>query len=85
LVNIPLVLHGGSGLSVPVFRKAIKSGISIINIDTNLRLAFRQALSKSLATDSDLIDPRKILEPSTKAMQAEVEKMIKIFGSNNQA
>lgn len=86
LVNIPLVLHGGSGLSVPVFKKAIKSGVSIINIDTNLRLAFRQALSKSLATaDKDLIDPRKILEPSTKAMQAEVEKMIKIFGSNNQA
>ncbi len=85
LVNIPIVLHGGSGLSVQMFKQAIKNGVSIINIDTNLRLAFKEALVKSLKPDSDLIDPRKILEPSTKAMQAEVEKMIKIFGSNNQA
>jgi len=85
LVNIPIVLHGGSGLSVQMFKQAIKNGVSIINIDTNLRLAFKEALLRSIKSDSDLIDPRKILEPSTKAMQAEVEKMIKIFGSNNQA
>ena len=68
LVNIPLVLHGGSGLSPQTFRKAIKNGISVINIDTNLRLAFRKAL-----------------KPSTEAMQREVEKTIRIFGSQNKA
>jgi fructose-bisphosphate aldolase class II len=84
-VKVPLVLHGGSGLDAKTFKTAIKNGISIINIDTNLRLAFKQALQKSLQKDSDLIDPRKILMPSIEAMQAEVEKMIKIFGSQNKA
>ncbi len=84
-VKVPLVLHGGSGLSAATFKTAIKNGISIINIDTNLRLAFKQALQKSLQKDSDLIDPRKILMPSIEAMQAEVERIIKIFGSQNKA
>ncbi|MBT4349559.1 class II fructose-bisphosphate aldolase [bacterium] len=85
LVKVPLILHGGSGLSAPVFKKAIKNGVSAINIDTNLRIAFRNALKKNINTKTDMIDPRKILAPSTDAMQAEVEKTIKIFGSNNKA
>lgn len=85
LVNIPLVLHGGSGLSPQTFKKAIKNGISIVNIDTNLRLAFKKALQATVAKESDIIDPRKILEPSTQAMQQEVERIIKIFGSYNKA
>lgn len=85
LVKIPLVLHGGSGLSATTFKKAIKNGVSVINIDTNLRLAFRKALVKTINKESDIIDPRKILEPSTEAMQAEVIKMINIFGSRNKA
>jgi fructose-bisphosphate aldolase class II len=85
LVKVPLVLHGGSGLSAPVFKKAIKNGVSVINIDTNLRIAFKNALQKSVNAKMDKIDPRKILAPSTDAMQAEVEKMIKIFGSSNKA
>ncbi|MBU1203039.1 class II fructose-bisphosphate aldolase family protein [Patescibacteria group bacterium] len=85
LVNIPLVLHGGSGLSPKIFKKAIKNGVSIINIDTNLRLAFKKALKNSLSKDSNMIDPRSILAPSTEAMQKEVEKMINIFGSKNKA
>ncbi len=85
LVSLPLVLHGGSGLSTGTFKKAIKNGVSVINIDTNLRLAFRKALLDSMKKKSDIIDPRKILAPSTDAMQREVEKMIRIFGSNNKA
>ena len=85
LVKVPLVLHGGSGLSAQTFKTAIKNGVSVINIDTNLRLAFRRVLLKSLRAKSDIIDPRKILAPSTNAMQAEVEKTIMIFGSNNKA
>ncbi len=84
-VKVPLVLHGGSGLDPKTFKTAIKNGISVINIDTNLRLAFKQALQKSLQKDTDLIDPRKILSPSIEAMQAEVERIIKIFGSQNKA
>lgn len=85
LVKIPLVLHGGSGLSPQTFKQAIKNGISIINIDTNLRLAFKKALQDTISKESDIIDPRKILNPSTEAMQKEVEKMIRIFGSYNKA
>ena len=85
LVKLPLVLHGGSGLSPQTFKKAIKNGISIINIDTNLRLAFKKALQDTISKESDIIDPRKILNPSTEAMQKEVEKMIRIFGSYNKA
>jgi fructose-bisphosphate aldolase class II len=84
-VSLPLVLHGGSGLSTGTFKKAIKNGVSVINIDTNLRLAFRKALLDSMKKKSDIIDPRKILAPSTDAMQREVEKMIRIFGSSNKA
>lgn len=85
LVKIPLVLHGGSGLGPQTFRQAIKNGISIVNIDTNLRLAFKKALQDTISKESDIIDPRKILNPSTEAMQKEVEKMIRIFGSYNKA
>jgi len=85
LVKLPLVLHGGSGLTPAAFKTAIKNGIRVINIDTNLRLAFKKALAKSIKVQKDLIDPRKILAPSTEAMQKEVEKMIKIFGSQNKA
>lgn len=84
-VSVPLVMHGGSGLKDVDFKKAILHGISIINIDTNLRLAFKNALQKNLNKQSDLIDPRKILTPSITAMQAEVERIIKVFGSQNKA
>ncbi|MDD5749318.1 MAG: class II fructose-bisphosphate aldolase [Patescibacteria group bacterium] len=85
LVKIPLVLHGGSGLAPKVFKAAIKNGVSIINIDTNLRLAFKEALVASIGRKSDMIDPRQILQPSILAMQKEVAKTIRIFGSNNKA
>ena len=61
----------------------IKNGITVINIDTNLRLAYKKALRKSINKNDKIIDPRKILQPATEAVQKEVEKMIKIFGSNN--
>jgi len=83
LIKNPLVLHGGSGLSSTSYKKVIKNGISVINIDTNLRLAFKKALIKNVNKDSNMIDPRKILKPSTDAVQKEVEKTIKIFGSYN--
>jgi fructose-bisphosphate aldolase class II len=85
LVKIPLVLHGGSGLAPQAFKEAIRNGISVINIDTLLRLAFKSGLLAGLKQKEDLIDPRRILEPSTAAMQAEAEKIIKIFGSAHQA
>lgn len=83
LTGKPLVLHGGSGLAAGVYRRAIQNGVRIINIDTDLRLAFKKALD--LTKDPDLIDPRKILEPAVVAMQARVEKIMDVFGSSGRA
>lgn len=84
MTKIPLVLHGGSGLTDAVFKQAISNGVRIINIDTNLRLKFKQGLSSGLKDSKTKIDPRQILAPATLAMQNEVLRLMKVFGSFNQ-
>lgn len=80
-VKVPLVLHGASGIPEEEIKKAIKLGIRIINIDTEIRLAFTDSLRTTLSGDKNIFDPRKVL---TSAM-AEVEKIVAektvIFGS----
>ncbi|MFA5126401.1 MAG: class II fructose-bisphosphate aldolase [Patescibacteria group bacterium] len=83
--KIPLVLHGGSGLSPREFQQAIKNGVRIINIDTNLRLKFKQGVAGGLRQPAKIIDPRAILHPAIDLMQREVERLIKVFGSANKA
>lgn len=78
-VKIPLVLHGGSGNTEDEFRNAIKAGISIIHINTELRLAFKQGLQKSLGENPDEIAPYKYLKPALKEMQALVERKLALF------
>ena len=85
LVKIPLVLHGASGLSPRDLKEAVRNGARIVNIDTNLRLAFKKALWKSMSQEKNMIDPRAILKPSIEAMQAEAERIIRILGSANKA
>jgi len=77
----PLVLHGGSGITDEEFKQAILAGISIVHINTELRLAYRQALQKSLNEFPDEIAPYKYLRPAREAMQAVVEKRMMLFGS----
>jgi len=74
-----LVLHGGSGISNIQIKKAIKSGIVKININTELRLAWKRILAKSLKTQE--IKPYKILPLVQKTIQEKVEKKLKLFGS----
>ena len=83
--GIPLVLHGGSGLKEAAFKQAILNGVRIVNIDTNLRLKFKQGLVQGLKSSSTKIDPRQILKPATQNMEKEVLRLIKVFGSNNKA
>jgi len=82
MVNIPLVLHGASGIKKEEIKEAVKLGIVIINIDTEIRMTFRESLIKSLseAQKVDEFDPRKILKPSIEAMKNLVKKKIEIFG-----
>lgn len=86
-VSVPLVLHGGSGNDPKAIKQAIKAGICIINVDTDLRMALlaglRQAVqNKALAKH---IDPRAIFTASYAPMQARAQAVIRLFGSHNQA
>lgn len=76
--GIPLVLHGGSGSSDADFTAVIQAGISVIHISTELRVAFRTALEKSLA-ENDTLSPYKYMKPAQLAMQAKVEERIRLF------
>ncbi len=77
--RVPLVLHGGSGLIDEDFLNAINSGISIIHISTELRLAFTQALKLSIQENPDETTPYKIMKPAVQAMQKVVEARLKLF------
>jgi len=79
--GVPLVLHGGSGITDKEFKLAITAGISIIHINTELRLAYKQGLQKSLCDDSEEIAPYKYLRPARDAMQFIVEKRMVLFNS----
>lgn len=78
-VKIPLVLHGASGVPESQMVAAIKLGVAIFNIDTDLRVAFNQALRENLKLHKSIYDPRKLLGPATDALQAMAEKKIKLL------
>ncbi|PIP24849.1 MAG: ketose-bisphosphate aldolase [Candidatus Nealsonbacteria bacterium CG23_combo_of_CG06-09_8_20_14_all_36_12] len=82
-INVFLVLHGGSGIPKNEIKKAIKNGISKININTELRLAWRKSLEKSLRLNKGEIKPYKILPSVSEAVQKVVEEKIRLFGSYN--
>ncbi|MFZ2205466.1 MAG: class II fructose-bisphosphate aldolase [Minisyncoccia bacterium] len=79
ITGIPLVLHGGSGLRDEDFTNAIKAGISIVHINSEIRLAFRQAVEQSLKDLPDEITPAKILQPAVDAIEVVVEARLKLF------
>jgi len=78
-VHIPLVLHGGSGNTDDDFRNAIKAGISIVHINTELRVAFRDALKSALSQMPDEVAPYKLLKEPKKAMEEVVRKKLALF------
>ena len=77
--GVPLVLHGGSGLRDEDFTNGIKAGISIVHISTELRLAYDEALKKSLFDNPSEIVPYKILQPAVDAIEKIVESRLKLF------
>jgi fructose-bisphosphate aldolase class II len=80
-VTIPFVLHGGSGVNHGKIRKAIKAGVNIINIGTDLKIAFCQTLIKVCSENNDETDPRNLLKPTIKAIERVVFEKMKLFGS----
>ncbi len=81
VVKIPLVLHGASGNSDEEIKEAIKAGISIIHINTELRVAYRKGLTRSLQENPDEIAPYKYLRSALHDMQAVVEKKLTLFNN----
>lgn len=79
--GVPLVLHGGSGITDEEFRQAIASGISIIHINTEIRLAHKQGLQKFMSENPDEIAPYKYLRSARDAMQVVVEKRMVLFNN----
>jgi fructose-bisphosphate aldolase, class II len=74
-----LTLHGGSGTDDEDFRKAIAAGINIIHINTELRVAWRESLDKSLARDSNEVVPYKILRPVVDSVKQVVSSRLRLF------
>jgi fructose-bisphosphate aldolase class II len=78
--GVPLVLHGGSGITDEDFVEAIQAGISVIHINTEIRLAYRNALREALQSDPEEVAPYKILKSAVKAMKDVTEKRLRLFG-----
>jgi fructose-bisphosphate aldolase class II len=84
-IDTPLVLHGASGVPDEAIQKAISYGIVKINIDTDLRVSFSQAVKDTLNANPNEIDPRKLLGPAKAAMKKAVIAKMKLFGSAGRA
>jgi fructose-bisphosphate aldolase class II len=85
--NIPLVLHGGTGIPDDKIKRAISNGTAKINVNTECQLAFAREL-RALLSDSKndkVYDPRKLIGPAAKGIAAAVKEKINVFGSANQA
>ena len=82
--NIPLVLHGGTGIPDDMIAKAISLGVSKININTECQLVFAEATRKYIEAGKDQqgkgFDPRKLLAPGAKAIEAKCKEKIELFG-----
>lgn len=77
--GIPLVLHGGSGIADEDFVNAIKAGISIIHINTEIRVAYKEAIEKFLLENPNEVAPYKILKPAVDAIEEVVSSRLKLF------
>lgn len=87
--DMPLVLHGGTGIPTEMIQKAISLGVAKINVNTECQLSFAAATRKYIEAGKDLegkgFDPRKLLAPGFEAIKATVREKMEIFGSINKA
>ena len=87
--DMPLVLHGGTGIPAEMIQKAISLGVSKINVNTECQLSFAEATRKYIEEGKDLqgkgFDPRKLLAPGFEAIKATVKEKMELFGSVGKA
>lgn len=87
--DMPLVLHGGTGIPADMIKKAIDLGVSKINVNTECQIAFTAEVRKYIEEGKDLegkgFDPRKVLKPGTEAIKQTVRDKMELFGSVGKA
>lgn len=87
--DMPLVLHGGTGIPADMIKKAISLGVAKINVNTECQLSFAEATRKYIEDGKDLqgkgFDPRKLLAPGAEAIKATVKEKMELFGSVGKA
>lgn len=83
--NVPLVLHGGTGIPDDMIKRAISCGTTKINVNTECQMAFARSLRSLLAENNEVYDPRKIIGPASKAIYEVVKEKIAVFGSAGKA
>ena len=87
--NMPLVLHGGTGIPADMIKKAISLGVAKINVNTECQLSFQEATRKYIEEGKDRqgkgFDPRKLLAPGFEAIKATVKEKMELFGSVGKA
>ena len=87
--DMPLVLHGGTGIPADMIKKAISLGVAKINVNTECQLYFQEATRKYIEEGKDLqgkgFDPRKLLAPGVEGIKAIVKEKMELFGSINKA
>ena len=87
--DMPLVLHGGTGIPEDMIKKAISLGVAKINVNTECQLSFAEATRKYIEAGKDLegkgFDPRKLLAPGADAIKATVKEKMELFGSIGKA
>ena len=87
--DMPLVLHGGTGIPEDMIKKAISLGVAKINVNTECQLAFQEATRKYIEAGKDKegkgFDPRKLLAPGAEAIKATVKEKMELFGSVGKA
>ena len=87
--DMPLVLHGGTGIPADMIKKAISLGVAKINVNTECQLSFAAATREYIEAGKDQqgkgYDPRKLLAPGTEAIKATVKEKMELFGSVGKA
>ncbi len=81
----PFVLHGGSGIDDLKIKRAIREGVRIINIGTDIKVAFSKTLIRNCIKNKKETDPRHLLKPTIKAVENVVYKKMRVFGSAGKA
>jgi len=84
-IDIPLVLHGASGVPDSDVRKAVSFGINKVNVNTAFQQAFTSKVKELFAEDPELYDPRKYCGPGREAIKERVKEKIDVLGSKNKA